>query len=263
MAAHRYWGVSLLSYFGGRIALRTVAFKASPGGSLLSAVSASASEQLAQFPAANLIDGDASTAWDTGTIGTDVWAWVMLDFGAPVQPLELEVVTGATSAYIPARGFVWGSDDSGATRQIYADSFQCKDPAWSTLTAYTSPVRSDLPRAGFRAAGASMRLGTAWPAQPLGTRLAGNAMRSGFQTGPYRVPGNVYIDGTPDVPVSRRVRLFNRATAECVREVWSDAATGAYAFEKLPMPADGYFVVAHDHTNVFNAAIKDRISPSL
>jgi len=108
----------------------------------------------------------------------------------------------------------------------------------------------------------SLRLNTAWPTQRVGASRVGQVLRVGVNVGPYRVTGNVYIDGTPDVPVSRRVRLFNRATAECVREVWSDAATGAYLFDQLPMPADGYFVVTHDHTNVFNAVIKDRITPA-
>lgn len=114
--------------------------------------------------------------------------------------------------------------------------------------------------ADARIAGARLRLNTAWPTAPQDARTSGQLLRVGPQVGAYRIAGNVYVDGVPDVPVSRQVRLFDRASATCVREVWSDATTGAYAFERIPKPPGGYFVVAHDHTAVHNAVIKDRIN---
>jgi len=111
-----------------------------------------------------------------------------------------------------------------------------------------------------RIAGARLRLNVGWPTNPQDARTRGQLLRLGPTVGAYRIAGNVYVDGVPDVPVSRKVRLFDRVTAACVRELWSEAATGAYAFEQIPKPADGYFVVAHDHTAVHNAVIKDRIN---
>lgn len=106
----------------------------------------------------------------------------------------------------------------------------------------------------------ALRLNTSWPANPQDARVQAQRDRVGLRVGKFRVAGSVYVDGVPDVPVSRKVQLFDRDSASCVRDVWSDAATGAYAFEQLPKPAGGYFVVAFDHTATHNAVIKDRIN---
>lgn len=79
---------------------------------------------------------------------------------------------------------------------------------------------------------------------------------SAVDGGGFYVAGTVQIDATPDVPVSRRVRLFEALTARIVRETWS-AADGAYSFTKIR--AGTYFVTAHDHTLEHGAVIRDRI----
>lgn len=58
-----------------------------------------------------------------------------------------------------------------------------------------------------------------------------------------------------------RVRLFDRKTAICIREMWS-AADGAYVFNNLANQPNGYFAVAFDHgADPLNAAIADLITP--
>lgn len=76
--------------------------------------------------------------------------------------------------------------------------------------------------------------------------------------GAYRIPpGTVKKDGTPDVPVRRRVRLVDQATGRFIRETWSEAVTGAYAFNYI---APGvYTVYALDHTGENGGTIETDI----
>lgn len=76
--------------------------------------------------------------------------------------------------------------------------------------------------------------------------------------GTGRIAGTVKVAGTPNVPAMRRVRLFDRRTARCIRETWSDPASGAYAFDEIALGRE-YTVVALDHTGEHNAVIADPI----
>ena len=75
-----------------------------------------------------------------------------------------------------------------------------------------------------------------------------------------RIAGTVKVDSTPDYPVWRRVRLFDRRDNRLVAETWSDPVTGGYAFDYIN-PARTYVVIAYDHTGVFNAEIRDNVTP--
>lgn len=75
--------------------------------------------------------------------------------------------------------------------------------------------------------------------------------------GTLSVSGTVLIEGTPQTPVRRRVRLHDHRTGRLVRETWSDAVTGAYAFTGI-RPGT-FYVVSHDFTLNFNAVIRDRV----
>lgn len=92
-------------------------------------------------------------------------------------------------------------------------------------------------------------------------------MATGFVTPPAKVSANEFTHGafntpagttkntgTPNAPVRRRVRLHDQATGNLVREMWSDAATGAYQFHHLP--AGTYFVCAFDHTRLYGGVIE-------
>lgn len=73
-----------------------------------------------------------------------------------------------------------------------------------------------------------------------------------------RVAGTVKVAGTPDAPVFRRVRLFAKRGGEWIRETWSNPDTGEYAFDYVMMNEE-LFIIAHDHTGVYNAVISDSI----
>lgn len=80
--------------------------------------------------------------------------------------------------------------------------------------------------------------------------------------GKGRIAGTVNIDSTPDYPIWRRVRLFDRRDNRLVRETWSDPVTGAYAFEYINA-ARQYVVIAYDHSGVYNAEVLDALTPEL
>lgn len=107
----------------------------------------------------------------------------------------------------------------------------------------------------LRVAGCDMPATTARALSPVAVFLA-----DVVQGGNYRIAGTVLDAGTPDVPVSRRVRLHRRIDGAPVRETWS-AANGSYSFNYLANQL--YYVTAFDHAGNENAVIKDAILPEL
>ncbi len=74
------------------------------------------------------------------------------------------------------------------------------------------------------------------------------------------VAGTTKIDAAPDIPVARKVRLFDGKTGQLVREKWS-GTDGAYSFDRLARSAQQrYFAASFDHTEAYNAVIADRIA---
>lgn len=80
--------------------------------------------------------------------------------------------------------------------------------------------------------------------------------------GPFGVSGTLSNIGSPNAPVRRRVRLHEQSTGQLVRETWSAAADGVYAFTGLA--AGTYFAVAFDHTGQYGGVIEtDVVLPTL
>lgn len=74
--------------------------------------------------------------------------------------------------------------------------------------------------------------------------------------GLFNVPGTTEVAGNPDVPVKRRVVLFDAVTRLPARSLVSDAS-GAYVFNNVARGP--WFVVSFDHTGEYNAVIADNI----
>lgn len=111
----------------------------------------------------------------------------------------------------------------------------------------------------IRIVGRSIRLPTTWP-QGVAIRAAqGGPLRIDGDIGPQQITGTTKNIGTPNTPVRRRVRLHDQASGRPVREVWSDASTGAYTFERLRPGC--YYVVGFDHTAVYSGAIETDVQP--
>lgn len=88
-------------------------------------------------------------------------------------------------------------------------------------------------------------------------------VRDIFMAGRGAIVATVKEDGEPtDTPVRRKVRLFRDRDGLMVRETWSNATTGAYAFTEID-ENETYSVVSYDHNNNFRAVIADRITPTV
>jgi hypothetical protein len=78
--------------------------------------------------------------------------------------------------------------------------------------------------------------------------------------GTLTLSGTVKEQGTPNAPLWRRVNLIEQVTGRVIREVWSDATTGAYSFPNI-MGGRKYTVVSYDHTGYHRAVIADNLEP--
>jgi hypothetical protein len=102
-----------------------------------------------------------------------------------------------------------------------------------------------------------------------GTRWASAAQRSLLPAQArvlQRADGLGRISGTVKVltaPASRKVRLYDRATGELLREVQS-GVDGTYRFERLALSRQ-YFVLAFDGFDqpLYNAAVADSVQAGL
>lgn len=79
-------------------------------------------------------------------------------------------------------------------------------------------------------------------------------------SGNGRIYGTVKIKGIPNLPVSRRVRLFREIDGLCLAETWSNAATGEYEFLGFD-PAYRYTVLTYDYQQNFRAVVADNLTP--
>ena len=63
-----------------------------------------------------------------------------------------------------------------------------------------------------------------------------------------------------EVPVRRRVRLYDERQGTCIAETWSDATTGAYRFDYIDMERV-YTVLSYDHNGKFVAEAASGLAP--
>lgn len=101
-----------------------------------------------------------------------------------------------------------------------------------------------------------------WPTTPKKFAAVATAIKDVAYGGMGRISGTVKIKGTPNYPVSRRVRLVRDRDGVCMREVWSNPVTGAYQFDFVD-PVQKYTVLAYDHEHNLRAVIADNLSPEL
>ena len=77
-------------------------------------------------------------------------------------------------------------------------------------------------------------------------------------SGPSPIEGTTKNAGTPNTPVRRRVRLHDQPSGRPIREVWSDATTGAYSFDNIR--AGTFYVTSFDYTGEFNGVIQTDVT---
>ena len=264
--AHRYWRLWMQarsdSFGTWRAAVATFELRATVGGADMCPGQTFSSPASADpgYPVGNAFDGNASTIWMRGG-----WPQLTLhvEFASPVDVAEVRFVAapagggsypGSGSQNSPAATALEYSDDGIVWRRMapVVDLSAIGDGGSATWQVQ-EPV--------FRIGGAAPGLRLSTPAIPTATvRLGDGAVRyDAVDGGPLRSAGTVAVDGTPTVPVSRRVRLFDQLSARLVRETWSDPTTGAFAFEGLRQAQ--YLVVSADHTALYDPVARDRVVP--
>lgn len=147
-------------------------------------------------------------------------------------------------------------------------------------TANFTPPAGPFPPAGDTV---QRKLGVKQPAQPI--LLSGGSAGDTVMTLPpdtthldrqdangteanapatrYRIPGPRWVKektASTNVPLRRRVQLYNQRDSRLVREVWSDPVTGEYSFDNIRGDTT-YFVIAFDHTGHYRAVIADNLTP--
>ena len=263
MAAYRYWRLYFTSRSTNphRVLLYDVKMRESSGGTDVAAAGTfTANTSDGSGPPANLNDGNLSTAWLTPFVAQDQLVYVTADLGSAKDISHVEL-TGSTSAdggilSLPRQCFIAGSNDDLAYTLVGAfyTGTMVPDVAFVLADVQTTPrpVTSDQE---------AVRLNTTWPTSAYSARVTlAEVTYDPLDSGPLAISGTVKIKDSPDIPVARRVRLFEHATGRLVREVWS-GANGAYSIPRLK--DNLYFLVSHDHTLQDNAAIKDRIRPEV
>lgn len=81
--------------------------------------------------------------------------------------------------------------------------------------------------------------------------------------GQHRIAGTVKEKGNPtNVPLRRRVLLLDERSQLVIRETWSNAATGAYAFAGIRGDIT-YTVMTFDSAKNYRAVIADNLTPEL
>ena len=82
---------------------------------------------------------------------------------------------------------------------------------------------------------------------------------AGFVAGTVKERAKNAPEGS-EVPVWRRVRLYDERSGNCLRETWSDATTGAYRFDYIDMERV-YTVLSYDHNGKFVAEAASGLAP--
>ncbi len=125
----------------------------------------------------------------------------------------------------------------------------------------TQPFPEGLALHAVRAADPQPGIRSPVPAWKAVRSPPGSLLLDAEYGGRGRIVGTIKNKGTPNYPVSRRVRLLRKRDGMLARETWSDAA-GNYVFDRIRHDIP-YVLISHDHTGLYNGVIDDAIFPDL
>ncbi|MDQ0068962.1 hypothetical protein J2W34_000736 [Variovorax boronicumulans] len=94
---------------------------------------------------------------------------------------------------------------------------------------------------------------------PPVAKIRGDYVTGVLGAGRGRVQGTTKDKGTPNVPVSERVRLYREQDGLLMRETWSTPGTGAYSFDEID-ELQTYTVLSYDHDKAFRAVVADGLT---
>lgn len=255
LGTHAYWAIFIgRGNANNRAAIAEVEMRSSIGGSNLCTGGTPTGPG---GTAANAFDSNGSTWWESVSEQRPLGApRIGYQFASPVEIAEVVLTNNSNAAMLSGYGVLAWSDD-GTTYTPVAPAFALSTSASGSVTV--SGFTPDMQIGSAGGDGSVVLLGD-WavtaPDDP-GALAVGAMANFDSYGGQHRVAGDVAITGTPDTPVRRRVRLLDKASGALMREVWSDAATGAYDFTNI---REGETIVlAEDHTDVFNAVVSDAV----
>lgn len=265
MPTARHWRLIVNNSVGGAYAeLTEVAFLSAAGTDLSTGGTASASSEFSgTYSAAKAFDKNGSTNWSSAA--SSFPAYIQYDHGAPVAVEGVRLTLTSAGSSPAALGGLQVQYSSDAT--TWSDPLSLKvavggyAPAVAFTADYNFYVRGDLHTA--RADG-FLFLETPVPAAFALVLLpdAHHSFRDFEFGGSGRIAGTVKEDGSPDVPVKRRVRLHREQDGMLVREVWSNPVTGAYSFDHIDANKQ-YTVITYDYEHDYRAEIADNITPEV
>lgn len=90
----------------------------------------------------------------------------------------------------------------------------------------------------------------------MSARIEGIAEPCHWLNGLARIAESVDVQG---VAAARKVALFDEGTLTCLRVAWSDATTGAVAFEALAADT-AFLLVAFDHEELWASPTVRRVA---
>jgi hypothetical protein len=258
----RYWRLVILNNATGLTkGLAELAMLGAGGVDLSVGGTASASSVAGSFSAANAFDKNTATEWQTGS--TNNAESVSYDHGTAVAVESVRISWTSNINHLPLNGVtslrLQHSDDGVSWSRALMLSLTSGDFVASTTAEFAINDLSTIatePGGGFVFAGSALPTG-----MPTTYLVDGKAPYRDFEFGGFgRIAGTVKEDGSPDVPVRRRVRLHREQDGLLVREVWSDRVTGAYSFDYIDATKQ-YTVITYDYEHDYRAVIADNITP--
>ena len=258
----RHWRV----FFSGTatgvgLSIREVAFLDSGGIDLSIAGVASASSVNGANTADKAFDKNTATAWAPS--GVEYQSSLTYDHTVPVSVSQVRIDIGNIGSLIAAPSSIrWANSADGVNWSSPAPLLLVSGSvASSTEATYDLLQRSDFAVSLLPGEVAAF-VGSVLPSgMPVTYVPDGAAPFHDFEFGGFgRIAGTVKEDGTPDVPVKRRVRLHREQDGLVVREVWSHPTTGAYSFDYIDA-TKRYTVITYDYEHDYRAVIADNITP--
>lgn len=216
--------------------------------------------------------GTAATATGPGTVPLNGWTDFLVSMRDGIAVIWLNGVLQAwnVNQTMPmsnaTRRIQLGGDDSGYSSvdarlqgylsdvQVHIGNAMMPEPGvpWAPFEEFAAPAQALAPRPPRSARVAAVPAWKMLRAQPP------SLVQDVECGGDGEVVGTTKNAGTPNYPVSRRVRLVRKRDGVLARETWSNA-NGDYAFRSIRR-GDDYVVLSHDHTGLYNAVISDSVS---
>ena len=200
------------------------------------------------------------------TIVANQWYHVALCKSGSTVNLYIDGVAASAgitrSVFFPVN-FIGGTSASLEGLAGFINDFKYENVALysGNFTPPSAAMTLDLYNPTFKKFDPYFKLATFAAISKTSKKIGAILLQEVYHFGPGHIIGTVKESHLPtDIPLSRRVRLYRKADGLLVDEVWSDAL-GNYAFTNIAIQK--YYVIAFDHTNTYNAVIKDSITPEI